>query len=143
MLAAGTQALVIGAALSAAAALAHIVCIPIGAPAYRLMGAGEKMARAADARKLRPTVITLGIAGVLFTWSLYALSGAGVIGHLPLVRLALPAIGAAYLGRAVAPPLLKPFFPENSRGFWLISSGLCLVIGLVHIYGVVALWPML
>lgn len=143
MLASGTLALVIGGTLSAAAAVAHIACILIGAPAYRFMGAGEKTARAVEARKLRPTLVTLAIAGVLLIWAAYALSGAGVIGHLPLLKFALLAICTVYLGRAIAFPLLKPAFPENSQTFWLVSSGICLIIGLVHAYGVIALWSVL
>jgi hypothetical protein len=139
----GAQALIIGGALSAAAAVAHLVCILIGASAYRFMGAGEKMARAVEARKLRPTLVTLAIAAVLFTWTAYAWSAAGVIGHLPFAKLALPVITAVYLVRAVAFPLLKPAFPENSQTFWLVSSSICLLIGLVHFYGVVSLWPAL
>lgn len=43
----GSLVLVIGALLSAFAAIAHLVCIFIGAPAYRFLGAGERMARGA------------------------------------------------------------------------------------------------
>ncbi len=143
MVAGGTLALAIGGGLSAAVAVAHLACILLGAPAYRFMGAGERMARAAEAGRLRPALVTVAIAAVLFTWSAYALSGAGVIGPLPLVKLALPAICVAYLGRAVGFPLLKPAFPGNSRAFWRISSGICLVIGLVHVVGVATLWPTL
>ncbi|MGO4394357.1 hypothetical protein AB4Z46_23635 [Variovorax sp. M-6] len=143
MVISGAQALVIGAALSAAAAVAHLACILLGAPAYRFMGAGEKMARAVEARKLRPTLVTLAVAAVLLIWAAYALAGAGVISGLPLVKFVLIAISAVYLSRAVAFPLLKPAFPENSQVFWLVSSGICLVIGLVHIYGVVLQWPAL
>ena len=88
-------------------------------------------------------MVTLAIAALLFAWAAYALSGAGVIGRLPFVKLALPAICAVYILRAVAFPLLKPAFPENSQTFWLVSSSVCLVIGLVHLYGVVSLWPAL
>ena len=137
----GTQALLIGGLLSAAAAVAHLACIALGAPAYRFMGAGEQMARAAEAGKLQPTLVTLAVSGILFIWAAYALSGAGLIDRLPFAKLALPAICAVYLGRALAFPLLKPAFPENSRTFWLVSSGICLVVGLVHVYGVVSLWP--
>ncbi|MBA3594072.1 MAG: hypothetical protein H0W47_09785 [Polaromonas sp.] len=139
----GTQALILGAILSATASLAHLACIVWGAPAYRFMGAGEKMARAVEAGTLQPTLVTLAISGVLLVWAAYALGGAGVIDPLPLRKLALPAICAVYLGRAVAFPLLYPAFPENSRTFWLVSSGICLFIGLVHLYGVVAVWPTL
>jgi uncharacterized membrane protein len=83
---------------------------------------------------------TLAVAGVLFAWAAFALSGAGVIGSLPLTKLALVAISVAYLGRAVAFPLLKSSFPGNSSTFWLVSSGICGLIGLVHAYGTVSLW---
>ena len=136
----GSLALQIGAALSAAAALAHLACIVIGAPAYRFMGAGERMARAVEAGKLRPTLVTLAISGVLLVWAAFALSGAGIVGPLPLTRLALVAITIAYLGRAVAFPLIKSSFPDNTNTFWLVSSAICGLSGLVHAYGTVSLW---
>ena len=134
----GSLALLVGAALSAAAALAHLASS--GAPAYRFMGAGERMARAVEAGQLTPTLVTLAVAGVLLVWAAFALSGAGVVAPLPLTKYALVAISAVYLGRAVAFPLLKPNFPGNSSTFWLVSSGICGLIGLVHAYGTVSLW---
>jgi hypothetical protein len=139
----GSHALVIGAALSAAAAVAHLACIAIGPAAYRAMGAGERMARAAQAGRLRPTLVTLAISGMLLLWSAYALSGAGVIAPLPLTNTALPLICAIYLLRSVAFPLLKPAFPDNSPTFWLVSSSICGAIGLLHAYGLLSLWKIL
>ena len=136
----GTQALIVGASLSAAAAAAHLASILIGAPAYRFLGAGERMARAVESKKLRPTLVTLAIAGILSLWSAYALSSAGVIDALPQTRLALLLICAIYLARATAFPLLKPVFPENSNTFWWLSSSICGFIGLMHAYGTFALW---
>ena len=143
MLITGEQALIVGAFCNAAAAIAHIACVVLGAPAYRLMGAGERMARAVEAGKLRPRFVTLVISGVLLVWAAYALGGAGVISLLPFSFLALPGICAVYLGRAIAFPLLKPVFPENSKTFWLVSSSMCLIIGVVHLYGVLSVWHML
>jgi hypothetical protein len=141
MLTSGAQALVVAGSLSALAGAAHLACILVGAPAYRFMGAGEKMVRSVEAGKLRPTLITLAIAGVLFVWAAYAFAGAGVIGHLPLTKILLPVICTVYLGRALALPLLKRAFPGNSQTFWLASSGVCLGIGLVHAYGIASRWP--
>lgn len=143
MLPLGTHALTLGAAFSALAALAHLVCIVMGAPAYRIMGAGEKMARAAEAGKLEPTLVTLVISAVLLIWAAYALSGAGVIARLPWTKFVLIAICAIYLLRSVAFPFMQTAFPDNSTTFWLVSSGICLVIGLTHLYGLVALWTSL
>jgi hypothetical protein len=107
------------------------------------MGAGERMARAVEAGKLRPALITLAIASVLLVWSAYALSGAGVIGRLPFTKLVLLAVCGVYLARAVGFPLLKPVFPENSNTFWWVSSSICLLLGLLHSFGVVSLWATL
>jgi hypothetical protein len=140
MLSLGSQALAVGALLSAVAAVAHLACIVIGAPAYRFMGAGERMARAVKARRLRPTFVTLAVALVLLVWSAYALSGAGLIATLPFTKVALVLICAVYLARAVGFPLLKPVFPENSNTFWLVSSVICGLFGLVHLCGTLLLW---
>lgn len=140
MLGIGTQALVVGGTLSALAALAHLACIAIGPRAYRFMGAGERMVRAVEAGKARPTVVTAAIALVLLAWAAYAFSGAGIIGRLPLTGLALPAISLVFLARAVAVPWLKPMFPENSTTFWRVSSGICIVMGALYALGTLALW---
>lgn len=136
----GSQALVVGGALSAAAAAAHLACIVIGAPAYRVMGAGERMARGAEAGRWLPALVTMAIAAVLGLWSLYAFAGAGVIAPLPFIKAALSAISAVYLGRAFGFPLLKAAFADNSSTFWWVSSGICLVIGALHAYGTLARW---
>lgn len=134
----GTQALALGGVLSAIAALAHLACIALGGRAYRFMGAGERMARAAEAGRLAPTLVTAAIAGMLLVWAVYAFSGAGLAPPLPFTRLVLALISAAYLVRALAFPLLKPMFPGNSATFWRVSSGICLVLGLLHAAGVLA-----
>ena len=133
--------LIIGAALSALAALLHVGCILFGASWYRFFGAGEKVARMAAAGHWYPTVLTLGIVAILSGWSLYALSGAGVIRRLPFVRPALCLITCIYLLRAVAFAPLQTYFPGNSTTFWLWSSAVCFVAGLVHLAGLWRAWP--
>ena len=132
--------LVAGANLSAAAALLHLGCIAFGAPWYRFLGAGEQMAQMDLAGHWYPTVATLVISSILLIWSAYALSGAGVIRRLPMTRLALCAITAAYLLRGVGFWLLMPYFPGNSPTFWFWSSAICLVFGLVHLIGLRQVW---
>ena len=139
----GSISLAIAAGLSASAAVAHIACVVVGPSAYRFMGAGEAMARAVEAGRLKPTMITLAISAVLMLWAAYALSAAGFINRLPLTKLVVLAITLVYLGRAFAFPLLRPAFPENSTTFWLVSSGICLVIGSLHAYGLAARWSAL
>lgn len=132
--------LVFGAALSAFAALLHIGCIIFGASWYRFFGAGEEMASMAEAGSIQPAIITSFIVIVLTLWSLYALSGAGVISKLPLLKAGLCVITAIYLIRGIAPlPFIK-HFPENSPLFWVVSSSVCLLFGLVHLAGLNQVW---
>ena len=135
--------LALAAALSAIAGLLHLGCIVFGAPWYRFLGAGEGMARLADAGHWYPTAMAAAIAAMLFAWSLYALSGAGVIRRLPLLKPALCLITAVYIGRGIGFVLIMPAFPGNSLAFWLVSSGVCLAIGLVHLAGLRQVWSRL
>lgn len=132
--------LMLGGILSIVAALLHFACIVWGGDGYRRLGAGEKLAHMADEGHWFPSVITLFIGSILFVWGLYAFSGAGLIAPLPFLPIILVGITLVYLLRAVAFPLLKPVFPENSTTFWLISSGICLVISLLHLTGLIQIW---
>ena len=133
------MALVIAAALSLLAALMHVGVIIRGPSWYHLFGAGDRFVRAAKAGRRFPAVITAGIALVLAAWAAYALSGAGVISRLPLLRPALCVITLVYLMRGMLGPLLLAGTGRSTR-FILISSAVCLVFGLVHLLGVVQVW---
>ncbi|QXL85180.1 hypothetical protein [Comamonas sp. NLF-1-9] len=139
----GALALSLGGSFSLIAALAHLACIGIGPQAYRFMGAGERAARAAERGDRVLTLSTLGIAAVLALWALFAFSAAGLVVRLPLTRWVLLAVSAAYLARALAFPRLRSAFPGNSRTFWWVSSGVCLVAGALHAYGLARLWSSL
>ena len=135
--------LIAGAMMSAAAGLLHLGCIVFGVTWYRFFGASEKMVRLVEAASAYPAKVTLFIAAVLFVWSAYALSGAGVIPPLPLLRTILCAIAAVYLLRGFAFFAIMRLFPSNSLTFWLWSAGICAVIGIVHALGIKQAWPLL
>ncbi|KXI28215.1 hypothetical protein [Paraglaciecola hydrolytica] len=141
----GSTQLKIAATLSFIAALLH-VAIVIGGPAwYRFFGAGEGMAQLAKSGSMQPIIITLGIAVILFVFGLYALSGAGVIVKLPLLKLGLVFITAIYLLRGIAGLVLPfvskhPAISQNSTTFWLVSSVICCVFGLFYFLGTKNSW---
>ncbi len=139
----GSVLLLLGSAGSAVAALLHLGCIAFGGSWYRALGAGEAMARMAEAGHWRPTVVTLGIATVLFVWSYYALAAAGYGYRPPLLRTVLVGITLVYLARGLAFLPLMKVFPDNSMIFWVISSGVCLLLGSVHAVGLAIAWSRL
>jgi len=132
--------LIAAASLSALAAVLHLGCIAFGAPWYRFLGAGERMAQMAIAGSWYPAIVTLFIAAVLATWALYALSGAGVIPRLPLTRAIVCIITGIYLLRGAAGLPMAAFMPGRSPAFWWWSSAICLVIGVVHLVGLKQCW---
>jgi hypothetical protein len=140
----GSTLLLLAAAFSAAAALAH-VGIVLGGPAwYRAFGAGEGMARLAASGSWYPALITLGIACVLASWSAYATSAAGLLPPLPYLKPVLVVITTIYLVRGLGGFFLAAWAPGgNSPAFWFWSSAICLTIGVVHAAGLWRQWPLL
>ena len=139
----GTPWLLAGAALSLAAAVLHIAVI-FGGPAwYRFFGAGEEIATAAERGSSMPAIITSGIATLLMLWGLYALSGAGRLRRLPLLKTALVLITTIYLARGLllVPVVFLVPYPEGAFDYW--SSAIVLVYGVVMAIGTWKAWPAL
>lgn len=138
------HALVLGGWLSAAVAALHVVIVFVGPSAYRYFGAGEEMARQAEAGSWIPAAMTLVVAAVFAVFALYAFSGAGLLRRLPLLRTGLLAIAAIYILRGL---LLLPQLSQSARSPGslppreLAFSGVSLAIGIVYLVGTVLLWP--
>ena len=131
--------------LSFIASVLHIGVIIGGASWYRFFGAGEGMALLAEKGSVQPAIMTFCIALVLAVWGAYAWSAAGILPVLPLLKTALILITLVYLVRGSL-GLLAPFFAdhpqvaENSMSFWIWSSLICLLIGLVYLRGILDKW---
>ncbi|WP_444944938.1 hypothetical protein ACJJIK_09950 [Microbulbifer sp. ZKSA006] len=129
--------------LTVLASLVHIGCIVFGGDWYRFLGAGEQMAQLAESGHPYPTIVTSIISAVLLLCAAYAFSGAGLILRLPLIRLGLIIISALLLVRALGFYFIMPAFPDNSPTFWLISSGICLILGLTYALGLKQRWHLI
>jgi hypothetical protein len=141
----GNLALTIAGIASLLAGITHVLIIFGGPTWYRFFGAGESMAQMAEDGNIQAAIMTSGIALMLSIWGLYALSGAGLITRLPLIKTALVLITFVYLARSVAGFILPfvtthPAITQNSLTFWLISSSICLVIGLLYLFGTIQLF---
>jgi hypothetical protein len=140
------HALTLAGWLSAAVAALHVVIIFLGAPAYRYFGAGEDMARQAEAGSAMPAVLTLALATIFAAFALYAFAGAGRLRRPPLLRTGLVAIAAIYTLRGLA---LIPELVQLARGSaavlprQLVFSAVSLTIGLLYLAGTALLWPRL
>jgi hypothetical protein len=135
--------LLLAAATDAVAALLHVGCIVFGAPWYRFFGAGERMVNMALEGNPYPARVSAAVVVVLLIWSAYALSGAGAIAHLPLLKLGLCVISAVFLLRGVFGIVLLLAKGVRNRPFWWWSSAVCLSIGALHLIGTIQVWASL
>jgi hypothetical protein len=135
--------LLAAAACNALAALIHVAAIAFGPAWYRFFGAGPQIAAMAARGHWYPATMALAIAAMLSVWAAYALSGAGAIRRLPLLRTALVVITAVYLLRGLLFMPMRAHFPGNSLTFWLWSSAICVAIGVLHLLGLRRAWPVL
>lgn len=134
--------LLFGGLLTGVAAVLHVGIIFGGPPWYRFFGAGERMAQLAARGSAYPAIVTATIAATLSVWTLYALSGAGVIRRLPFLRIVLWIIAAIYLGRGVlgVPVVLLVDDPYTGQlrdrmTFMIVSSAISTLLGLCYAVG--------
>jgi hypothetical protein len=127
--------LIIAGSLSFFASLMHILIIFGGADWYDFFGAGQKMVVLSQNGSWYPSVITFVIAGVLFIWGMYAFSGAGLLRPLPFLIPILVTITSIYLIRGLAVIPIYFFKHEAFSAFWVWSSLVCFLFGLVHFLG--------
>ena len=131
--------------LSFFASLMHLAIIVGGASWYRFFGAGEEMAAMAEQGLLQPAIGTLCISVMLAVFGAYAWSGAGILIRFPLLKPVLVLITLIYLLRG-AVGLLAPFISshpqvaQNSVSFWVYSSIICLLFGVIHLKGLIDKW---
>ncbi len=132
----GDRLLALGGAVTGVAALLHLAIVVGGPGWYRFVGAGERVARLAAHGSIYPAVITTCIAAILGVWTLYALSGAGVVRHLPFLRPALALIAAVFLARGILGiPAVMSMDDPYARArttFMVASSAICTLLGLCY-----------
>jgi putative oxidoreductase len=140
-----SRLLLFGGLLTGVLTLLH-VAIVLGGPAwYRFFGAGERMAQLAARGSSYPAMVTATIAAILFVWTLYALSGAGVIRRLPFLRLVLFLIAGILLARgALGIPVVllvdDPYTLQlrERMTFMIVTSAISTVLGLCYAVGAAA-----
>jgi len=124
-------------------AVLHVIIIFMKGSGYRYFGAGEQMARAAEAGNPKPTLITAGLTVIFLGFGLYALSAGGQFRRLPLTRWIVLGIGVLYLLRGI---LVGPQawwaiqHPDQVPLRFVLFSAVALLLGVVCVYGVMLRW---
>jgi len=131
------------------AAVLHLA-MPFGGPAwYAFWRAPDVIVRMAGAGHPYPAVMCMLIAALLVLCTLYAVSGAGLIFRMPLLRTGLTAIAAVFLARGLSFIPLVALRPgaladvcncTKVDTFIVVSSAVCLAIGAGYAAGAARLW---
>ena len=102
---------------------------------YRFFGADE-LAQLHEQGARWVVLVTFGLALMFAAWGTYALSGAGVIQPLPLLRVSLITIGVIYVLRSLMLPseLVQVFVSGAPFHFVIFSLG-SLAAGLMYLVG--------
>jgi hypothetical protein len=140
----GRRLLVAAGVLSAGIALLHVTIIFVGAPAYRYFGAGEQMARQAEAGSASPGLLTAVVTLFFAVFALYALAAAQIVRRPPLLRTGLITIGVIYTlrGLLLGPQLLSYISNAPLLGPKdLVFSAVSLAIGFLYLFGTWRAWP--
>jgi hypothetical protein len=126
--------LILGGAASFFNALLH-VALAIRPQLYRYCGADE-LAQMHEQGSPFTLLVTLSLAVMFAAWGTYALSGAGVIGRLPLLRAVPVTVGVIYVLRSLMLPseLVKVLTSGYPFRFIVFSTG-SLVMGTLHLVG--------
>jgi len=126
--------LLLGGVVSSVIVLMHLA-LALRPQWYRHFGAEELAQMHAQGSRFT-VLVTLGLAFLFAVWGIYALSGAGVIGRLPVLRAALITIGVVYVLRSLLLPseLFRALLRGHPLRFVVFSTG-SLAAGLLYLVG--------
>jgi len=132
--------LMLGGVANYFVALFHLVIVFVGAPGYRYFGVPELAEMQAKGSAI-PIVLTLALTIVFALCATYALSGAGVLRRLPLLRTILLAVGAVYLLRGLTLVQIIILLLAGKLHYLMAVafSGAALLIGIAYIAGTIPL----
>jgi putative oxidoreductase len=136
---------IFGSALTFLGSMLHIAIMIGGPDWYLASGAGENIAKLAESGSMYPSFIGSILVCIFFGWSLYALSGAGIIRRLPFLKICLMLITGLCIVRGVYGffvPLLfnSAYVVSLGMWFWVLSSIIWLAIGIFYAVGIRSNW---
>jgi len=104
---------------------------------YIVPGQESALSRMAEEGSTVTIIASIFLALIFALWALYAFSGAGLIGSLPLLRTGLIAIGVIYVLRSLfLPAEINMVLTQGYPFRFVIFSAVSLVTGLLYLIGI-------
>ncbi|MGI0119618.1 hypothetical protein [Zooshikella sp. RANM57] len=131
----GVWALVIAAIITISTAVAHMSCIFLGPSCYSAQMAPQVVIQSAIDGTLIAPITTVFISILFITCGVFALSGAGILKKLPLLKLALASIATLCLLRGISTLPLSLLYPDKVSMFSISAGIVWFITGGLFMYG--------
>jgi hypothetical protein len=131
----GVILLVLAAFIAIGTAVAHLSCIFLGPECYAAQMAPPQVIESAKNGTYLAPVGTVFASALFVVLGLYALSGAGIIRKLPLLKYAVYAVAALCIIRGILPLQLWLRHPDKVNDIIFYTGIVWLVTGLLFLFG--------
>jgi hypothetical protein len=131
----GLMFLVLAALIAIGNAVAHMSCIYIGPDCYAAQLAPPQLIESAKSGTYLAPVSAIVISVIFVIWGLFALSAAGIIRKLPLLKFAIYAISTLCIIRGILPLQQWLRHPEKVSDAAFYYGIAWLITGLLFLLG--------
>jgi hypothetical protein len=131
----GVILLVLAAFIAMGTAVAHLSCIFLGPECYAAQMAPPQIIESAKNGTYFAPIGTVFASALFVVLGLYALSGAGIIRKLPLLKYAVYAVATLCIIRGILPLQLWLRHPDTVNDIVFYTGIVWLVTGLLFLFG--------
>jgi hypothetical protein len=131
----GVLFLVLAALIAIGNAVAHMSCLYLGPDCFAAQLAPTQLVELAKNGAYLATIVTIFVSAIFVVWGLYALSAAGIIRRLPLLKFAIYAISILCIIRGILPLQLWLRHPESINDAHFNYGIAWLITGLLFLFG--------
>ncbi len=131
----GATLLILAAFIAMGTAVAHMSCIYFGPECYSVQMAPPQIVESAINGTILAPIGAVFVSALFVALGLYALSGAGIIRKLPLLKFAMYALATLCIIRGILPLQLWLRQPDKISDIVFYAGIVWLVTGLLFLFG--------
>jgi len=131
----GLVFLILAALIAMGTGIAHLSCIYLGPECYAAQMAPAQIIESAQKGTYLAPLGTLFASAIFTVLGLYALSGAGVIRKLPLLKFSIYSIATLCIIRGLLPLQLWLRHPDKVNDMVFYTGIVWLATGLLYLFG--------
>ena len=131
----GVMLLALAACIAMGTAIAHMSCIFLGAECYAVQMAPSQIIESARNGTYLAPIGTIFVSAIFVVLGVYALSAAGVVRKLPLLKPVIYVVATLCIIRGILPLQLWLRHPEKVNDIVFYTGIVWLIAGLLYLVG--------